>query len=361
MTMVSFGADQILSKKGGGYTDEDIDVLLQRGEDKTNELNAMLKTDAQHNLANFTLGGGGDEEENSMFKFGGADFKNGTAGPLLIDIGTRERKLTNTYTGKKNTGVVDEALAKKRKAVYQDFQFYDADRLEVLVEAEVGLAIELDRFMLGVKDLKTRADVASSQSNMRAELGMGESREELVAKAETLEAEGEAKYNVSKADKDERRRLEKEGFDWSKAEFRCFTGALERHGRYNLDEAIGEIVEDIGGRSVAEIKRYYVEFMYRYQSIEGWEKIFARFDRAEQKRYEEAGREAALDWKLQNVDSSKPIGSGCWEFFLIKGRGTNASSYSVKEDAFLLYCLGWHGYGMWEEIRVEIRKHWQWR
>lgn len=38
MKMVRFGADQILSGKGGTYTDEDIDALIARGEEKTNEM-----------------------------------------------------------------------------------------------------------------------------------------------------------------------------------------------------------------------------------------------------------------------------------------------------------------------------------
>uniref|UniRef100_A0A6U5FZQ0 Uncharacterized protein n=1 Tax=Corethron hystrix TaxID=216773 RepID=A0A6U5FZQ0_9STRA len=55
MHMVRFGADQILSKKGGTYTDEDIDALIARGETKTAEMNAKLQTNAQHNLASFSL------------------------------------------------------------------------------------------------------------------------------------------------------------------------------------------------------------------------------------------------------------------------------------------------------------------
>ena len=56
MKMVRFGADQLLSAgKGGTYTDEDIDALIAKGEERTSEFEAKLKTDAQHNLANFQL------------------------------------------------------------------------------------------------------------------------------------------------------------------------------------------------------------------------------------------------------------------------------------------------------------------
>ena len=55
MKMVRFGADQILSGHGGTYTDEDIDALIAKGEEKTSAIQARLETDAQHNLANFSL------------------------------------------------------------------------------------------------------------------------------------------------------------------------------------------------------------------------------------------------------------------------------------------------------------------
>lgn len=43
------GADQILSGKGGLYTDEDIDALIAKGEERTEEMQAKLQTDAKHN------------------------------------------------------------------------------------------------------------------------------------------------------------------------------------------------------------------------------------------------------------------------------------------------------------------------
>ena len=55
MKVVRFGADQIVSGKGGTYTDEDIDALIARWEEKNSAIQAQLETNAQHNLANFTL------------------------------------------------------------------------------------------------------------------------------------------------------------------------------------------------------------------------------------------------------------------------------------------------------------------
>jgi SWI/SNF-related matrix-associated actin-dependent regulator of chromatin subfamily A member 5 len=73
MKMVRFGADQILSGKGGSYTDDDIDALIAKGEEKTSEMQAKLETDAKHSLADFSLLA--DDEGGDTFSFGGKNYR----------------------------------------------------------------------------------------------------------------------------------------------------------------------------------------------------------------------------------------------------------------------------------------------
>ena len=94
MQMVKFGADQIISGQKGAYTDEDIDALIAYGEQKTDELQANLKKNAQHNLASFTLNGDLEgKEAKDTFDFAGENYRDKRGdGSLFIDMGTRERK-----------------------------------------------------------------------------------------------------------------------------------------------------------------------------------------------------------------------------------------------------------------------------
>jgi SWI/SNF-related matrix-associated actin-dependent regulator of chromatin subfamily A member 5 len=71
---VKFGADEILSSKEGLITDEDIDTLLARGEERTNAINSKISTEVQHSLANFSVGME-DWVEMNMFTFEGENFK----------------------------------------------------------------------------------------------------------------------------------------------------------------------------------------------------------------------------------------------------------------------------------------------
>ncbi|CAM9983052.1 unnamed protein product, partial [Discosporangium mesarthrocarpum] len=72
MAMVKFGADEILRMDDGvGLSDDTIDELLAKGEKKTNETNARIQKDMQHNLLTFKIG---EEGTKDMFLFEGDDY-----------------------------------------------------------------------------------------------------------------------------------------------------------------------------------------------------------------------------------------------------------------------------------------------
>jgi hypothetical protein len=87
MQMVKFGVDQIISSNKGTYTDEDIDVLIAKGKKMTNEIQAKLQQNAQHNLATFALSGKLEGTEGKdTFDFAGENYrdKRKKDGSLLI-------------------------------------------------------------------------------------------------------------------------------------------------------------------------------------------------------------------------------------------------------------------------------------
>ena len=51
MQMERFGADKILNTERGTYTDEDIYALISKDEERTEAVNAKIKTDDKYNLA----------------------------------------------------------------------------------------------------------------------------------------------------------------------------------------------------------------------------------------------------------------------------------------------------------------------
>ena len=114
MNMVKFGADEILKNKEGTITDEDIDALLDRGKQRTEQENTRLSTEMKHNLANFAINLEnkeklGNNSEFNLFNFEGEDFKSkrkaglsssnsnsnmadGTESGLFISMPQREKR-----------------------------------------------------------------------------------------------------------------------------------------------------------------------------------------------------------------------------------------------------------------------------
>merc|ERR1719215_2310793 len=164
MHMVRFGADQILNSKGGTYTDEDIDALIAKGEERTESINAKIKTDAQHNLATFSLMG---EEETNIMTFQGEDYSKKASAGNFINLPQRERK-RNYYIEEYDRGSdgqvnrnVDVAPRKRRKGpAMQDFQLYNKERIEELNSIESNLDDLRQARINHIKAIRSKAKTA---------------------------------------------------------------------------------------------------------------------------------------------------------------------------------------------------------
>ena len=150
--MVKFGAETIFKSSKSTITDEDIDAILAAGSHRTNELNSKIKTDMQHSLQNFTLGG-----EQSLYDYAEKDFVNLTAreakwNPLsnIITLGARKKRRNydvNEYfreamnTSTSTTGGRTK-VAKPRSIPMHDFQFFQQVRIKELFQKEFDLSVK---------------------------------------------------------------------------------------------------------------------------------------------------------------------------------------------------------------------------
>lgn len=216
MKMVKFGADEILSGKGGRYSDEDIDALIARGEDKTSEFNAKLQTDAQHNLANFSLLGDDDEAGHDTFAFHGKNYRDSdkTKGNF-INLPQRQRKRNYDLGAAEQSGskvvkahAAEAAAKKKRKGpALHDFQLFDLDRINVISTMERSLASQKEDQLRKIRDLQASAANAPS---IGSGVAAGHSREELLTRAAQLTASLDS-IKLSEEEEQEKTRLLAEG------------------------------------------------------------------------------------------------------------------------------------------------------
>ena len=390
MKMVRFGADQILNKKGGTYSDEDIDALIARGEEKTSDIQAKLQTDVKHNLADFKLLSESEEGQGFM-SFGGKDYSGG-AGQVVgnfINLPSRERKRNydvdgyfrqtmSVYSGPQGEmkAVVSEAAAKKRKKGpnFYDFQLFDQERLKEISDKERKLAEQKESYARRISELEARAKQTTDNDP-----APGQSREDYLKQATELK-ESLDKLNLSKEEEEEKTRLQAEGFpDWTKSDFKSFCSSLERHGRYNFAEVIEEVSKKTQ-KSDKEIARYFVAFMTNYRRINDWSRIMDKVAKGEQEIIRSREIRDAIQEKIERhiedtfgqqyadpgeknkVPSANEILQYTWTQMSINyGGATRNRSYTEESDAFLIYMMYRHGYGAVERIRMEIRRAWQFK
>jgi len=402
MKMVRFGADQILSKKGATITDEDIDALIAKGEERTASMQAKLKTDAQHNLASFSLMG--DDEGTDTFDFAGENYRGADSGAKgnFINLPQRERKRNydvNVYfretmssgsgpahgSGVMKAHAADAAAKKRKKGPnYQDFQLFDKERLEYFHAKEKELGVLKEERLNVISAMRSRARNAPSINNPRTIMRPGqETSENLNEEADELEKTLN-NYNLSNEEQKEKGKLLAEGFpDWNRKDFRAFCSSIERHGRYAIPKILKDVCAECG-KDENDVKRYFVCFWLNYRRTNDWKKVLDKMERGEKKilrlRQIRDSIDERVERHLVNCCAYLPIqsttsGSGkpthpspaklldyCWPSLRLNyGAGTKNRAYTEEEDAFLLCMMHRHGYGAADRIRLEIRRAWQFR
>ena len=278
MKMVRFGADQLLSAgKGGTYTDEDIDALIARGEERTSEFEAKLQTDAQHNLSNFQLLAD-DDTGRDTFSFDGKNYReNDSKGGNFINLPQRQRKRNydvNEYfrdamnsggpTGGMKAHAADAASKRKKKGpALHDFQLFDRERLNAIAEKERTLAAKKEDQIRLIGELRSRAH--QTEDNIKT--------------AEDMEKSLVDDFKLSDEEVALKTRLQAEGFpDWSRKDFKAFCSSLERHGRYDFKSVSRDMMNETG-KTLREIQRYFVAFWTNYRRVADWKKVIEKIER----------------------------------------------------------------------------------
>jgi SWI/SNF-related matrix-associated actin-dependent regulator of chromatin subfamily A member 5 len=367
-------------------TDEDIDALITKGEERTSEIQNKLQTDARHSLANFSLmddeGAGRD-----TFSFGGKNYRDSESDKPsgnFINLPQRQRKrnydvntLSNTtQSGGLKAHAADVAAKKKRKGpALHDFQLFNMERLNALVEKERSLAISKERKMQSISEMLARAPSAPP---LGSGVAYGQSREELLQFAKDAENNLDS-FKLTDAEEQEKANMLSEGFpDWSRKDFKAFCTSMERHGRYEFASISRDVMNETG-KTLQEIQRYFVAFWSNYQRINDWSKILEKIERGEKKILRLRQIRDAIQEKVERhledtfgsfyeEDSNGKIPSVAellhysWPKMKINyGSTGRGRGYQEEEDAFLVCMMYRHGYGAAERIRMEIRRAWQFR
>eukprot|EP00934_Nitzschia_sp_Nitz4_P004538 Nitzschia sp. Nitz4//scaffold162_size51285//15820//20464//NITZ4_006968-RA/size51285-processed-gene-0.20-mRNA-1//1//CDS//3329537970//4528//frame0 len=371
LSAVRFGADKIFKSKDSSITDEDIDMILDAGKRKTQELNEKLKAADKGDLLDFKLDG-----SSNLQTFEGVDYSSGGAlaaakaeADLLniIDMGKRERRPVANYNENK---LYQEQMAamggatkerKKKKIIrlpkslrlprMEEWQMFDMDRLTAIQEEEESkfraLPEEVQKLATETKKETTEPETEKSDPAVKDEVMTenGDSKEE----EKKPEGPVELPPLLDEATQAEKESLLKEGFiTWSRPNYSTFVKASARHGRDEISKIALEV-----GKSEEEVQLYANAFwgkqgQTRFSEHE-YDRVVKLIEKGERKIRDIKSLETATRRLVMLFDNP-------WEELEFSHVNTKDKLFSPANDRYLLCWTHKYGYGEWGAVKMAIRR-----
>ena len=319
MAAVRFGADAVFRSEESTITDEDIDVILERGKAKTKELADRIQKAEKGDLLDFRLDGGVSAQTFEGVDYSDKELRDQLRMLAANSIGKRERRPPpqsyNPIMLPKKSMVVNNRRIKLpqnlRLPSMEDHHFYNRERL-----------LELGRL-----EFETYATLR--------EIGKVPSRE-YIEKARTLLPDEIGQEKIELLD---------EGFGhWTRSQYFHFIKACAKFGR----EDIAAISADMD-MPTEEVAPYSAAF-WEYGPTElkdEWERVVANIERGEKKIAKQKKLTSLLKRFVATFDNPR-------EEMVFANKGT--THFALEQDRALLCAVDTHGYGNWDSVREEIRK-----
>merc|ERR1719491_2264091 len=144
MAAVQFGADKVFRSEESTITDEDIDVILERGKAKTKELADKISKAEKGDLLDFRLDGGVSAQTFEGIDYSDRELRNQLRLLAADSMGKRERRAPptnyNPIIQPKKSMIVNNRKIKLPRVLrlppMEDHQFYNRERLLELSKLE---------------------------------------------------------------------------------------------------------------------------------------------------------------------------------------------------------------------------------
>lgn len=338
LNMIRFGANHVFASKDSELTDEDIDIILQKGEAKTAEQQAKLESLGDSSLRNFTMDMGNDS---SVYQFEGQDYREKQK---LMSMGSwieppkRERKANYAVDAYFREALrVSEPKAPKaprppKQPIVQDFQFFPPRLFELLDQEIYFFRKSLNYKVPKNTELGTEATKVQREEQKKIDDAEQLSEDEIAEKESLLT----------------------QGFtNWTKRDFNQFIKANEKYGRDDIEN----IAKEVEGKTPEEVMEYSAVFWERCHELQDIERIMAQIERGETKIQRRASIKKALDGKMSRYRAP-------FHQLRIAYGNNKGKNYTEEEDRFLvcrLHKLGFDKENVYEELRAAVRSAPQFR
>ncbi|KAF9031921.1 SNF2 family N-terminal domain-containing protein [Panaeolus papilionaceus] len=340
LEMITHGAEKILKTTDSVSINDDIDAIIAKGEERTQELNSKYEGLNLEDLSNF-------KSEASVQQWDGEDFRSGAAKKglnlHLLSLSKRERKSNysvDSYfkdtlrAGGTGTSKVDKApkIPRAPKQIQiQDFQFFPVG-LGELQEREMAVHKRLNGITATTREPQGPEDTPEKLEEERI------AAQEFIDTAEPLTEEDIERKDAFIA----------EGFaEWSRRDFQQLIRGMETHG---WDASAAILAAEIQDKTEEEVEEYLKVFKRKAKTLAEYPRIKARIEEGEAKRSKRENLEMLLAKKIQSV--RYPMQELELNYPTTKGK-----VYSEEEDRYLLCRLNHYGMQLddvYERIKRDI-------
>ncbi|KAL4788181.1 SNF2 family N-terminal domain-containing protein [Aspergillus varians] len=342
--MIQHGAAEIFSNDGAarhladgkGMSDDDIDAILRKGEERTAELSKKYEKLGIDDLQKFS--------SESAYEWNGKDFadKKKDIGINWINPAKRERKeqfysIDKYYrqalaTGGRTADPKPKVPRAPKQITVHDWQFFPPG-LQELQEKETAYFH---------KEIGYKAPVPE---------GPEEELSEREAERDLEQQEIDNAVPLTEDEQAKKAEMSEEGFStWNRRDFQQFINGSAKFGRTDY---VG-IATEVDSKEPDEVEEYAEVFWKRYTEIQDYTKYLRVIDQGEEKLRKMGHQRKMLRKKmemyrvpLQQLKINYTVST------------TNKKVYTEEEDRFLLVMLdryGVDGEGLYEKIRDEIRE-----
>lgn len=301
--MIRYGADRVLRLGDtGSITDEDIDAILAKGEQKTLEMQEKLKK-----------------------SFTGWDLTFDGKMPSLNpddELGLHEPQ--------KFFELIPRGARTKKKVIYTEQHLYRNHKLQKSFKPVIDRPTKLPKMSdFQFYNMKRIAELSRKEENFYREYQNN--------------PEPPAMSGLNEKEREELTRLVNEGFaDWNRTDFRHFVNQCEKFGR----EDTKSICSNVEGKPPEDVKRYYEAFWKSIKTVGNYDKILKRIEKGEARLHKTAKLGNILDYILKDCPTKQSMEALELKYkALHRGKG-----FTSKEDRFLLWETKAKGYGEWDKL-----------
>ncbi|PYH90190.1 putative SNF2 family helicase/ATPase [Aspergillus ellipticus CBS 707.79] len=339
--MIQHGAANVFNNQSGSnsdnqFTEDDIDNILRKGEERTALLNKKYEKLGIDDLQKFS--------SESAYEWNGKDFTDNRKkdiGMNWINPAKRERKeqfysIDKYYrqalaTGGRTADPKPKVPRAPKQISVHDWQFFPPG-LQELQEKETAFFHKEIGYKVPLSD------------------GPEEELSEREAERDLEQQEIDNAVPLTEDEQAEKAKMSEDGFStWNRRDFQQFVNGSAKFGRTDYTG----IATEVDSKEPDEIEEYAQVFWERYTEIQDYPKYLRVIDQGEDKLRKMNHQRKMLRKKmemyrvpLQQLKINYTVST------------TNKKVYTEEEDRFLLVMLdryGVDGEGLYEKIRDEIR------